>query len=130
MEDRLSKIQAIRLGRGRAGCCHPGHVEPARIPLPSNCPPGSGETDCTDGIDNDLDLLVDCDDPDCGGDPNCNTTADFCCSGGDSTVWLYCWDTTAGDCVCTIDNYCCTVGWDSTCVDLHINSCSATTCGP
>jgi gliding motility-associated-like protein len=29
------------------------------------------ETDCTDGFDNDGDGLIDCDDPDCGGGPDC-----------------------------------------------------------
>ena len=91
---------------------------------------GGGETNCSDGVDNDLDLLIDCDDSDCSGDPNCNTTADFCCSGGDATVWAYCWDTAAGSCVCTNDPYCCNTGWDATCVDLYIINCNATTCGP
>jgi len=44
-----------------------------------NCPedcgtPPSTETSCTDGIDNDCDTDVDCDDSDCDGDPACPST--------------------------------------------------------
>ena len=89
-----------------------------------------GETNCTNGLDDDLDTFVDCDDSDCAGDPACNTGVDFCCSSGDTNTWTSCLDAAAGDCVCIIDSFCCSIGggWDSTCVGLYINDCSATTC--
>ena len=56
----------------------------------AGCGPGSGTytlsfdvsastgcpEDCLDGLDNDFDGLVDCDDPDCGGEPSCNCDVD------------------------------------------------------
>jgi hypothetical protein len=36
-----------------------------------NCPEEDTETQCTDQVDNDCDTYVDCDDPDCSNDPNC-----------------------------------------------------------
>ena len=92
---------------------------------------GAGETNCTDGLDNDSDLLIDCDDPDCAGDPSCNSGTDFCCSSGDTSTWTICLDSLASDCVCAIDPICCSAGggWDATCVSEYINDCGATTCG-
>ena len=52
------------------GACDAGEDE-CNCPADCGTPPTS-ETDCTDGIDNDCDGLVDCDDADdCGGDPSC-----------------------------------------------------------
>jgi len=49
-------------------------------------PGGGGPTpeDCTDGIDNDGDGLVDCDDPDCTGTPSCSTGT---CTDADGDGW-------------------------------------------
>ncbi len=45
--------------------------------------PGGVSEICDDGIDNDGDTLVDCDDPDCGGHPNC-TVPEICDDGIDN----------------------------------------------
>lgn len=45
-------------------------------------PPGT-ETNCTDGIDNDCDVAVDCDDTDCDGDPACICDNDGVCEVGE-----------------------------------------------
>lgn len=43
------------------------------------------EFDCLDGVDNDLDLLIDCQDPDCMGSPECaNGYEDNCADGIDN----------------------------------------------
>jgi sialate O-acetylesterase len=59
------------------GTCDPGEDQ-------CNCPddcgmPPSTETSCTDGIDNDCDTYVDCDDSDCLGDPACPYCGDGTC---------------------------------------------------
>jgi hypothetical protein len=53
--------------------------------------PPSSETSCTDGVDNDCDGPIDCEDLDCNGDPVCTITCGVkgdqctndseCCSG-------------------------------------------------
>jgi len=63
------------------GTCDPGEDQ-------CNCPddcgtPPSNETSCTDGIDNDCDTDVDCDDSDCIGDPACPTCGDGTCDPGE-----------------------------------------------
>lgn len=45
----------------------------AAIPAP-NCGGGPGPEQCTDGVDNDGDGLVDCADPDCSADPSCQVS--------------------------------------------------------
>lgn len=47
-------------------------------------PPLPVETICDDNVDNDLDLLTDCDDPDCGSDPICQPVAENCTDGRDN----------------------------------------------
>ena len=44
---------------------------------------GDGESNCTDGIDNDHDELIDCDDSDCSEDSNCVTFGDDDSGAGD-----------------------------------------------
>ena len=47
--------------------------------------PGGGGTpeNCSNGTDDDGDGLTDCDDPDCAGDPNCQSTPENCSNGSD-----------------------------------------------
>jgi len=68
--------------------CDPGEDQ-CNCPADCGTPP-STETSCTDEVDNDCDTYVDCDDPDCEGDPACPdcgdpgdpcTTGEDCCSG-------------------------------------------------
>jgi len=68
------------------GTCEPGE-DSCSCPADCGAPPPT-ETDCTDGIDNDCDGLLDCDDAiDCGADPAC-----VCLGRGES---------------CTDDGQCC-----------------------
>jgi hypothetical protein len=68
------------------GACDPGE-DACNCPEDCGTPPTS-EADCLDGIDDDCDGLVDCDDTDdCGGDPSC-----ACSAKGDS---------------CSVDSDCC-----------------------
>jgi len=54
---------------GDGACQVPGE-DPCTCP--QDCPnPGTEAGMCTDGQDNDCDMLIDCQDPDCFGDPNC-----------------------------------------------------------
>jgi hypothetical protein len=46
--------------------------DPCSCPEDCGAPPAT-ETNCSDGIENDCDGLVDCDDPDCAEDPVCQT---------------------------------------------------------
>lgn len=46
---------------------------------PSDCGTPAPESECTDGVDNDCDTLVDCDDPDCAGDAACTCDDDGVC---------------------------------------------------
>lgn len=72
-------------------CC--GDNECASVEDSCNCridcgPPDLTESDCSDGIDNDCNGNVDCDDDDCKGDPSCECklkgesceSGDECCS--------------------------------------------------
>src|SRR6185295_723915 len=54
--------------------------------------PAPGETNCSDGIDNDGDTFVDCMDADCAGDPACAPPGACCLPGGT------CQDLLASDC--------------------------------
>ena len=87
-----------------------------------------GEGSCTDGLDGDSDGDIDCADADCGADPACSTV-DFCCSAGDANTNGFCWDPAAASCACAADSWCCSGGWDATCVAAY-QGCGATTCGP
>ena len=92
---------------------------------------GAGESSCTDGVDNEGDGDVDCDDFDCFGDPAC-TNADFCCSAGSTgDISGFCDTGTAADCTCASDNWCCSPvgGWDEDCVALYV-ACGATCPAP
>ncbi|MCP4873025.1 MAG: hypothetical protein GY898_30395 [Proteobacteria bacterium] len=92
---------------------------------------GPGESSCTDGVDNEGDGDVDCDDFDCFGDPACNN-ADFCCSAGSTgDISGFCDTGTAADCVCASDSWCCSPvgGWDVDCVNLYV-ACGATCAAP
>ena len=83
----------------------------------------AGESECDDTIDNDGDLLTDCDDPDCGADPVCNPTIDFCCVGGGGPATSgQCQQPSFVSCVCAADSWCCDAagGWDQGCVDNYV----------
>ena len=91
---------------------------------------GAGETDCANGVDDDLDGNADCNDMDCAPDPACSLPTDLCCfAGGNGSTSGLCEDAAARDCTCTIDVWCCGIGWDADCVDTYTNACVAETCG-
>ena len=88
----------------------------------------AGESECADTLDNDGDLLIDCDDPDCGADPVCNPNIDFCCvAGGGPATSGQCQQPSFVSCVCAADSWCCDAagGWDQGCVDNYL-LCGAT----
>ncbi len=64
----------------------------------------AGGEDCANGIDDDNDGFVDCDDFDCNGDPACPTATEFACANGiddDSDGFVDCADSDcAGDPAC------------------------------
>jgi len=92
---------------------------------------GGAVEDCSNGVDDDGDFDVDCDDSDCASDPACSGSGDPCCSDvGDVNTWNNCQDSAAVSCLCALDSYCCGTGWDSLCMDEYIGDCGATTCGP
>ncbi len=64
---------------GDPGSCGPGGACPGEIDPMNNafCVPGVPE-DCTNHIDDDLDGLIDCGDPDCQGQPGCAPTTWTC----------------------------------------------------
>jgi hypothetical protein len=82
---------------------------------------GPTETDCDDEIDNDCDLLIDCDDPDCNTDPACFLGDPCCQNAGDMFTNTQCDDPSAGTCVCGSDTWCCDTGWDSTCRGYYVS---------
>jgi len=55
---------------GDGACQVPGE-DPCTCPQDCGFPPASEAGFCTDGIDNDCDMLIDCQDPDCFGDQAC-----------------------------------------------------------
>ena len=73
-------------------CCGDGACEGDETTANCGIDCGScstSETSCTNGLDDDCDLLIDCNDPDCTADPDCCTLArlgescvagDDCCS--------------------------------------------------
>ena len=93
--------------------------------------PNAGEMLCADGLDDDNDGLIDCDDGDCTGSVDCGGT-DWCCFGGDTFAYNGCLDGAALSCTCNIDSGCCdgtaSYGWIQACADLYEIDCFATTC--
>jgi hypothetical protein len=71
------------------------------------CVPHS-ETDCSNGLDDDQDGLLDCMDDDCAGEETC-----ACDQAHDSPG---CSDSSIEACVCDFNSYCCEAEWDSVCV--------------
>jgi len=103
------------------GTCDPGEDQ-------CNCPedcgtPPSTETNCTDGIDEDCDLDVDCDDADCNTDPACICGNGTCDPGEDCT-------TCPADCISRTTPpkhaYCC---GDGTCEGAEDQTNCAVDCG-
>ena len=95
---------------------------------------GGSEVNCTDGVDDDADGLIDCADSDCATDPACTGSGtDPCCASNPQFQNGPCQDTSAETCSCNNDPYCCT-DWDQTCVDIYDGSTGhcgpAATCGP
>ena len=118
------------------------------------------EIDCGDEIDNDGDGLIDCDDPDCFGFPECFPGGEICdngidddgngltdcddviacqafpgCDYGDGDCCTDngtpgCENDLGEDCVCAMDPYCCEVTWDMICADEYENMCGGTCGGP
>ena len=116
--------------------------------------------ECDNGVDDDGDGLVDCDDPDCAGFPDCVGGVEICddgldndgdglidcddlescntfpaCDYGDGDCCTDngdpgCENELGEDCVCAIDPYCCEVTWDSICADEFENDCGGTCGGP
>lgn len=89
--------------------------------------PNAGEANCSNGLDDDLDGLTDCDDPNCTLAPECGGV-DPCCEGG-VDAFNNCGDGLALTCVCGLDSTCCGT-WSTACADLYAISCGATTCSP
>jgi hypothetical protein len=81
------------------------------------------ETSCTDELDNDGDLLTDCEDPDCASDPACASVDPCCLSSGDATTYTLWADADASTCTCGADSWCCSTGWDELCQSQYV------TCG-
>ncbi|MBJ93440.1 MAG: hypothetical protein CMP23_03095 [Rickettsiales bacterium] len=129
--------------------------------LSLDCPAGpTSEFDCEDNIDNDGDGLVDCNDDECIGAPNCSGVPEICndgvdndgdadtdcddiedcnlfpgCDYGDGDCCANngtpgCDNNLGEDCVCAIDAFCCEGAWDAICIDLFSNSCGGTCSGP
>ena len=122
-----------------------------------DCGGGPGEI-CDDGVDNDGDGAIDCDDTDCFFSPDCLGGAEDCFNGidDDADGLIDCDDipdcqaapgcdygggdccTDNGspgcendlgeDCVCAADPFCCESGWDALCVDVYENQCGGS-CG-
>ena len=78
------------------------------------------ESSCSNGLDDDGDGFFDCDDWDCVGESVCG---DPCCGSmpwpGSNTM---CQDASTLACLCAVDPYCCTQGWNSFCSDIYIGA--------
>jgi hypothetical protein len=79
---------------------------------------------CNDGIDNDLDDLIDCDDQDCEDDPACQVPcAHDRCVIGEALDENCDWCVAA---ICAADPLCCTVEWDAACRSKIASVCELT----
>ena len=70
---------------------------------------GMGEIDCSNGIDDDVDGKIDCDDTDCSMDQNCNSSWDECSnySEAECPAHSYCdWDISINSCINNTDLSC------------------------
>lgn len=61
-------------------------------------PPLTETGSCTGGLDEDCDMLIDCDDPDCAGDSSCCTTVEIFCADGQDNDCDGCFDAADVDC--------------------------------
>ena len=82
---------------------------------------------CDNGIDDDGDGLVDCDDPDCAESPSC-TKSGFCGDPQSNSCCIvhsnpYCDDAECCEAVCAADAFCCATEWDSICADAAAQLC-------
>ncbi|MGA0173526.1 MAG: S8 family serine peptidase, partial [Phycisphaerales bacterium] len=87
---------------------------------------------CDNGIDDDGDGLIDCDDPDCAAFPGC-TKSGFCgdpqsgdCCEENGTP--FCSDAVCCEAVCAADAFCCATEWDQICAERAATICDA--CAP
>ena len=83
---------------------------------------------CDDSADNDLDGDVDCEDlEDCLSFPGCDYGDGDCCTNNGTPG---CDNDLGEDCVCALDEFCCTTIWDPVCVNLYTDECGASCGGP
>ncbi|MGA1393611.1 MAG: choice-of-anchor L domain-containing protein, partial [Phycisphaerales bacterium] len=82
---------------------------------------------CDNGIDDDGDDLVDCDDPDCAADPNCpawggcgDPNSGDCCEGNGTP---FCSNASCCETVCAADAFCCATEWDQICAQAATTLC-------
>ena len=97
--------------------------ECVNVPIP-DC--GTQEI-CDNGIDDDGDELVDCEDPDCANAPGCGGSglcgdpgAGDCCTANGTP---FCDDETCCSVVCAVDAFCCENQWDSICAQFAAELC-------
>ena len=75
---------------------------------------GPAAEDCGNGIDDDMDGAVDCEDSQCAGAPECGTSGGGACC--ESSSEPGCSDAAVESCVCADDPFCCNNTWDNQCV--------------